>query len=65
MHDPEFLGKIENALQLQLLLYQSGGPCPEPLTLEGLYAYPAVRKVHDRHDMLPRRYGACWHDRRA
>lgn len=35
MHDSEFRGKIENALQLQLLFYQSGGPCPEPLTLEG------------------------------
>ncbi|KKO54407.1 phosphotransferase [Paenibacillus sp. DMB20] len=35
MHDPEFRGKIENALQLQLLFYQSGGPCPGPLTLEG------------------------------
>ncbi|MFC3747716.1 phosphotransferase [Paenibacillus sp. GCM10012306] len=35
MHDPEFRGKIENALQLQLLFYQSGGLCPEPLTLEG------------------------------
>ncbi|KWX81182.1 hypothetical protein AMQ84_00725 [Paenibacillus riograndensis] len=35
MHDPEFRGKIENALQLQLLFYQAGGPCPEPLVLEG------------------------------
>ncbi|MGZ9583045.1 phosphotransferase [Paenibacillus marinisediminis] len=35
MHNPEFRGKIENALQLQLLFYQSGGPCPKPLTLEG------------------------------
>lgn len=35
MHDPEFRNKIENALQLQLLFYQSGGPCPEPLSLEG------------------------------
>jgi len=34
MHNPEFRGKIENALQLQLLFYQSGGACPEPLTLE-------------------------------
>ncbi|MRN51745.1 phosphotransferase [Paenibacillus monticola] len=35
MHDPEFRSKLENALQLQLLFYQSGGPCPEPLTLDG------------------------------
>lgn len=35
MQDPEFRGKIENALQLQLLFYRSGGQCPEPLTLEG------------------------------
>lgn len=35
MHDPELRDKIENALQLQLLFYHSGGPCPEPLTLEG------------------------------
>jgi homoserine kinase type II len=35
MHDPEFRGKIENALQLQLLFYQWGGLCPEPLMLEG------------------------------
>ncbi|NOU79922.1 phosphotransferase [Paenibacillus sp. LMG 31459] len=35
MEDPEFRGKIEHALQLQRMWYQSGGPCPEPLTLEG------------------------------
>lgn len=35
MQNPESRGKIEIALQLQLLFYQSGGPCPEPLTLEG------------------------------
>lgn len=35
MFDPEFRGDIETALQLQLLFYQSGGPCPKPLTLEG------------------------------
>ncbi|WP_040950956.1 phosphotransferase [Gorillibacterium massiliense] len=35
MYDPEFRDKIENALQLQLLFYQSGGPCPKPLALEG------------------------------
>jgi homoserine kinase type II len=35
MHDPEFRLKVENALQLQLLFYKSGGPCPEPLALDG------------------------------
>jgi homoserine kinase type II len=35
MHTSDFRGKIENALQLQLLLYQSGGSCPEPLVSEG------------------------------
>lgn len=34
MHIPETREKIENGLQLQLLYYQSGGACPEPLTLE-------------------------------
>lgn len=35
MHDEETRNRIDNALQLQLLYYQSGGPCPEPLTLDG------------------------------
>lgn len=45
MHDPEFRGKIENALQLQLLWYQSGGLCPEPLMLDGrcLHVLPCGR----------------------
>jgi len=45
MHSPEFRCEIENALQLQLLFYQSGGPCPEPLTLEGrcLHILPCGR----------------------
>lgn len=47
MHDPEFRGKIENALQLQLLYYQSGGKCPEPLTLEGrcMHLLPCGRYI--------------------
>ncbi|QHT58976.1 phosphotransferase [Paenibacillus lycopersici] len=45
MHDPAFRGKIENALRLQLLLFQSGGACPEPLTLEGrcMHSLPCGR----------------------
>ncbi len=31
----EFRAGFEDALQLQLLFYQSGGRCPEPLALEG------------------------------
>jgi homoserine kinase type II len=31
----EFRARFEHALQLQLLFHQSGGPCPEPLMLEG------------------------------
>jgi homoserine kinase type II len=33
--DAEFRARFEHALQLQLLFYQSGGRCPEPLALEG------------------------------
>ncbi|MFF2017725.1 phosphotransferase [Paenibacillus sp. NPDC058177] len=47
IHDPEFRGKIENALQLQLLFYQSGGLCPEPLMLEGrcMHILPCGRYI--------------------
>lgn len=33
--EAEFRAGFEHALQRQLLFFQSGGPCPEPLTLEG------------------------------
>ncbi|TVY08929.1 phosphotransferase [Paenibacillus cremeus] len=47
MHDLEFREKIETALQLQLLFYQSGGPCPEPVTLEGrcMHILPCGRYI--------------------
>lgn len=33
--DAEFRTRFEDALQLQLLFYRSGGRCPEPIVLEG------------------------------
>lgn len=45
--DPEFRGKIEHSLQLQLLFYRSGGPCPQPLEVEGrcMHILPCGRYI--------------------